>query len=239
MSKVIYAIGDLHGRADLLHAIRKIIDADAKKHGFSEKKIVYLGDYVDRGPNSKEILETLSKKPMQDFIEVHLKGNHEEMMYNAFRDGRKAFVDLWVNNGGDTTLASYGITENHYHLYNVTSRTVERHLDWMNALPTSHRDGRYFFVHAGIYPGIPLEDQENEVLLWIRKPFLHYKGLHIDSNKQLFKVVHGHTPSLGKVEIFDNRINVDTGSVWTGKQYAIALHDNMERIIQTPQFDKN
>lgn len=235
MTKVIYAVADMHGRVDLLRAIRKIIAADAKKHGFTEKKIVYLGDYIDRGPNSKEVLDTLINKPMEGFTEVHLKGNHEDMMYNAVK--RKYTVremDVWLYNGGYETLLSYGIDTKRNDPWN---KIPQEHIDWIGSLPTMHIDGGYVFVHAGIEPEIPLEQQRDEVLMWVRGKFLNYTGIHKNHLGQPFTVVHGHTPAK-EPEHLINRINLDTWSCYNGVQYAIALHNGNERLLKTPQFEK-
>ncbi len=248
MSKVIYAIGDIHGRLDLLIAIRKIIKEDAKKHGFEDKKIVYLGDYVDRGPESSGVIDTLMNKPMNGFTEIHLKGNHEEMMYKSIDefhrsiDGRSSFSswkDMWLTNGGNATLRSYGIDVGcvGQSWKSVVERITKKHLYWIKALPCRYIEDNYVFVHAGIQPGISLYNQKNKTMMWIRDVFTQCEDSFLDHMGNPYKVVHGHSPSLGGVTIKHNRIGLDTGAVWTGIQHAIALYDGQERVLKTPQFN--
>ncbi len=248
MTKVIYAVGDLHGRLDLLIAIRNMIKFDAKKHGFEDKKIVYLGDYVDRGPESAGVVDTLMNKPMDGFTEIHLKGNHEEIMYKSIDEsnrsigGRSSFGswrDMWLTNGGGPTLESYGIDVNTaVQSWNSVTKKINReHIHWMKALPCRYVEDNYVFVHAGLQPGVALYDQNNQVMMWIRDEFTHCDDPFLDHMNNPYKVVHGHTPSLGGVTIKHNRIGLDTGAVWTGVQHAIALHDGQERILKTPQFN--
>ncbi len=247
MSKVIYAIGDIHGRLDLLIAIRKIIRADAKKHGFEDKKIVYLGDYVDRGPDSKGVIDALMNKPMDGFTEIHLKGNHEEIMYKTLDESNRAIAgrssygswrDMWLTNGGVATLTSYGIDVNTavQNWNSIIKKVTKEHLYWIKALPCRYVEDDYVFVHAGVRPGVPLYEQKNQEMMWIRDLFLHYEGQHLDHMNNPYKVIHGHCPTSGEVEILHNRINCDTGSVWRGIQHAVAFHDGRERVLKTPQF---
>lgn len=250
MSKVIYAIGDIHGRKDLLVAIRKLIKADAKKHGFEDKTIIYLGDYVDRGPDSKGVVELLMNKPLEGFTNVCLKGNHEEIMFKSVewstrttgeRSSWSNWRDMWLQNGGRRTLASYGI--DHLALENqaygdkmVTWNDVidiipKEHIYWMKALPNYYVIDDYLFVHAGIRPGVPLWKQKAETMLWIRTAFLESEEDHG------YRVIHGHCPTKNFVDFRENRVNIDTGAVWYGEMYALALHDGQERVIKTPKFD--
>lgn len=248
MKKVIYAVGDLHGRLDLLIAIRKIIAADAKKHEFEDKKIVYLGDYIDRGPESAGVIDALMNKPVKDFTEIHIKGNHEEMMYKcldahnrsiAGRSSYGSWRDMWLTNGGIPTLESYGVDMNMAAQVWKTEiqKVTKEHLYWMKKLPCRYVEDNYVFVHAGLRPGVPLYDQKNEEMMWIRDRFLHAEGPHLDHMGNPYIVVHGHCPTKGEVEILHNRINLDTGAVWRGVQHAIALHDGQERVLKTPQFN--
>ncbi len=244
MSKVVYAIGDIHGRIDLLKTIRKLIKTDAKKHGFEDKTIVYLGDYVDRGPDSKAVVELLMNKPLEGFNNICLKGNHEEIMFKSVewstrstgsRTSWSSWTDMWMQNGGRPTLKSYGIDPNDIDSGKIKWQDIQNlipkeHIYWMKALPNYHVDGDYLFVHAGVFPGIALQDQRPEWLLWIRDRFL---DSDVDHG---YKVIHGHCPTDGAVDIRKNRINMDTGSVWRGVQYAIAIHDGQERFIKTPRF---
>lgn len=244
MSKVIYAIGDIHGRLDLLKVIRKLIKADAKTHGFDDKTIIYLGDYVDRGPDSKGVIDLLMNKPLEGFNNICLKGNHEEIMFKAvewstrstgMRTSWSSWPEMWMQNGGRRTLKSYGIDA-----YDLESGKIEwsdlinlipkDHIYWMKSLPNYIIDGDYLFVHAGIFPEVPLEQQDPRVFLWIRDRFLDSTEDHG------YRIIHGHSPTKGEVDIRSNRINLDTGSVWRGVQHALVIHDGQERYIKTPMF---
>ncbi len=244
MTKVVYAIGDIHGRRDLLVAIRKLIKADADKHDFDERTIIYLGDYVDRGPDSKGVVELLMNEPLDGFLNICLKGNHEEIMFKSVewstratgeRTSWSSWNHMWLQNGGRPTLKSYGIDA-----YDLESGKIEwsdlqdlipkEHIYWMKALPNYYVIDDYLFVHAGIKPGLPLWKQKPETMLWIRDAFL---DSDLDHG---YRVIHGHSPTRGFVDIRKNRINMDTGSVWNGVQYALAIHDEQERLIKTPMF---
>ena len=244
MTKVVYSIGDIHGRKDLLVALRKLIVADAKKNGFEDKTIVYLGDYVDRGPDSRGVIELLMNKPLEGFNNICLKGNHEEMMFKAVewytkgpgsRSSWTDWVQMWTTNGGWPTLRSYGIEREDIvggnEWENVEALLPKDHIYWMKALPNYYIDGDYLFVHAGIRPGLTLEEQTSNDLLWIRSEFINSIEDHG------YKVVHGHCPTKGEVDFKFNRINIDTGAVWRGVQHALVLHDGQERVIKTPKFE--
>jgi len=247
--KVIYACGDIHGRLDLLVAIRKLIVADAKKRNFEDKTIVYLGDYVDRGPDSCGVIELLMNKPLNDFTSIHLKGNHEEIMFKAVewstrttKSSMQSWRDMWLLNGGMPTLKSYGIDplaldNDAYADKKVTWSDVRdaiplEHIYWIKALQNSFIDGDYMFVHAGIMPGLPIQMQKPETMLWIRDRFLNDETAHD------YRIIHGHCPTKGFVDFRSNRVNIDTGAVWRGVQFALALHDGEERLIKTPELGR-
>lgn len=249
MTKVVYAIGDIHGRKDLLVALRKLIVADAKKNGFEDKTIVYLGDYIDRGPDSQGVIDLLMNKPLEGFNNICLKGNHEEMMFKAVEYSTRAthssiqsWRDMWVLNGGVPTLKSYGVqpnpvtewtgAEDLFDWDEIEEALPKEHIYWMKALPNYYLDGDYLFVHAGIQPGVPLDKQEPKTLLWIRNTFLDSIEDHG------YKVIHGHSTTRSEVDFKFNRINIDTGAVWRGVQHALALHDGQERVIKTPPLGK-
>lgn len=202
----IYAIGDIHGEKTLLDDLHRQILADAAARP-GDKRIVYLGDYIDRGPDSRGVVATLMTAPMP-FPSIFLMGNHEELCLAP--DPRD-----WLYNGGRETLASYG------------GRVEEAHRRWMEALALTHRAGRWFFAHAGIDPKVPLATQERDTLLWIRRPFLDYEG---DMPEGVI-VVHGHTPKR-RPEILPNRIGIDTGACYGGALSCAILTDKLEGILQ-------
>jgi serine/threonine protein phosphatase 1 len=185
-----YAIGDVHGRFDLLsRALDEIGDLEAQ-----DARLVMLGDYVDRGPQSREVVDELMRRSADERV-VCLRGNHEEMMLSGLEDPAAALQ--WLFNGGEATLASYG------------GKPPPEHLAWLRSLPVAYETEHQFFVHAGVRPGLPLDAQKREEMLWIRKPFL-------DSDEDFGKhVVHGHTPARAP-ELRANRSNLDTGAFHTG-----------------------
>jgi serine/threonine protein phosphatase 1 len=194
-----YAIGDIHGRHDLLQVLLDRIEAHAGSRGH---RLVFLGDYIDRGPGSAAVIETVrglqAKAPE---TVVCLKGNHEDMLLRVVAEPALAY--WWVGNGGDAALASYGVS--------APQEIPSDVLDWIGALPTWHEDRWRYFVHAGLRPGIPFQEQAEEDLIWIRQPFLavdHDFGKH---------VVHGHTPlHSARPETRPFRTNLDTGAVFGG-----------------------
>lgn len=230
----LYAVGDIHGRddllADLLDQIRE--DAASLPPGY-RRVLVFLGDYVDRGLQSSQVIERLTSMDMSPFEVVYLKGNHEQAMLQFLEDAQ--FGKTWKYYGGLETLHSYGVTEltlsddprdferarEHFaHVLPVT------HLDFLRRLHSSFECGDYFFVHAGVRPGLPLHRQIDEDLLWIRNEFL-------DSDMNFGKiVVHGHTPR-EDVEIRPNRVGVDTGAYMTGVLTALVLEGSDMRLLQT------
>jgi serine/threonine protein phosphatase 1 len=202
----IYAIGDIHGEKALLDDIHRQIAADAAMRP-GDKLAVYLGDYIDRGPDSRGVVSALMAGVLP-FPAVFLMGNHEALCLEPYAGD-------WLANGGRQTLASYG---------GAVSRS---HLEWMRALPLTHRHGGWFFAHAGIDPLLPLARQERETLLWIRRPFLEFAGAMPEG----VVVVHGHTPKRDP-EIRANRIGIDTGACYGGALTCAVLSDRLERIIQ-------
>jgi serine/threonine protein phosphatase 1 len=179
--------------------------------GANDFRIVFLGDYVDRGNRSREVVDLLIKTQAQapDQI-VCLKGNHEDMLLSAAKGGDDA---SWLNNGGDTTLASYGVSR--------ADEILPAHLAWFDALPLAITDEQRFFVHAGVRPGVPLQQQSKNDLLWIREPFLS------DPRDHGLYVVHGHTPIRARVpELRRNRLNLDTGAYFGGPLTAAAFDES-------------
>lgn len=220
----IYAIGDIHGRSDLLELVLGRIEADLEARPHAEPRIVFLGDYVDRGPDSRAVLERLLTLEAEPVATTFLLGNHDAYLLAYLEDPEMSDRGLhWFARGmgGAATLASYGVAD--------ASETVPlaTHDAFASAFPAAHRAflhraklmeavGSYLFVHAGIRPGVSLDGQEPEDLIWIREPFLSSRAQHG------LKVVHGHT-IVPFVEHHPNRIAVDTGAVRTGMLSCVVL----------------
>ena len=229
----IYAIGDVHGRADLLGTLQARIARDAARAAEARKVVVYLGDYIDRGPDSAGVLDRLIDGPLAGLEQIFLMGNHEDFFLQFLEDPEVGPV--WVRNGGDATLASYGLDtakdcccarEMADLSRSLQDKLPDRHREFLKGLSVSHREGDYFFVHAGIRPGVPLDRQVEEDLLWIREPFL------AAADDRDVVVVHGHTP-VAEAEVHRNRIAVDTGAVWSGRLTAAVLRGRRRRFLHT------
>ena len=217
----VYVIGDIHGRSDLLDRMTAVISADLKANPVEQSLTVTLGDYIDRGPDSRGVLERLTRNPFPTAF-IALKGNHELMFESFLQD--PSVGDQWRRFGGLETLTSYGIPvgsmmlgKGFEHAAQALNAAVPRsHLEFIGALKTSLSVGRYFLCHAGIRPGIPLDHQSVDDLLWIRGSFL-------DSRADFGKIiVHGHTPT-EEPEVRANRINIDTGAYMTNRLTCVAL----------------
>ena len=207
---LIYAVGDIHGRLDLLEAALMRIETDMRDR---RGKVIFLGDYVDRGPESCGVIELLIKARTAGA--VCLKGNHEEMMLRACRGDNDA-ATRWVFHGGDATLISYGASGR---VDETMRRVPQAHLNWLESLPTLAADDHRVYVHAGLMPNVPINEQEDESLLWIKEKFLR-------ASKRAFRdvdhIVHGHTPywaakpNADEPELLAHRTNLDTGAFLTG-----------------------
>ncbi len=223
----IYAIGDIHGRVDLLTALLEKIVADAGASAGLEHILVYLGDYIDRGPDSDRIIEILTAPPPAGFQAHYLMGNHEDMMVQ-FIDGEND-VQVWLGNGGRETLYAYGCDE----ILDLDQTRVDllaalpaRHLEFLRSLKSHHQNGDYLFVHAGIRPGVPIEAQSDTDMMWIRGSFLKSK-----ENFGKF-VIHGHSIR-PEPEICGNRIGIDTGAWRTGVLTCLVLDGTQKNFIST------
>lgn len=221
---VVWAIGDVHGRLDLLKPLTDAILADAAVVDASRKLVVFLGDYVDRGPESRGVIQFLIDLPKDRGIEWRfLKGNHEETMLNFLDD--PSVGTRWCEYGGDATLRSFGLrvpdlrhrVEAWTHVMaDLAHKLTPGELDFLENLELSVTVGDYFFVHAGARPGQPLERQSPDDLMWIRGTFL-------DSSVEFDRVVvHGHTP-VPDVHCDHRRIGVDTKAYASGVLAALRL----------------
>lgn len=229
----IYAVGDIHGRLDLLDAIHGRILRDILDFQGNRQVVVYLGDYVDRGLESREVLDRLLDAPLPGFETVYLKGNHEQTLLDFLDDSRVALD--WMNYGGDATLYSYGAGLEGPRSHPATLMRLQekfrenlpqRHLEFFQNLALAHEEGDYLFVHAGVRPGVPFDAQTESDLLWIRDEFL-------DSSVNFGKViVHGHT--ITRVpEVKKNRIGIDTGAFASGVLTCLVLEGGDGRFLDT------
>ncbi|MDJ0608693.1 MAG: metallophosphoesterase family protein [Kiloniellales bacterium] len=220
----IYAIGDIHGRSDLLRALHQKILADADASRATRRLVVYLGDYIDRGSDSRGVIDLLIEGPPPGFAAVYLIGNHEEFLLRSLED--ESAIRPWLMNGGQETCLSYGIDLRWGRLQEqLTAEIPAAHRSFFERLSYSHSEGDYFFAHAGIRPGVPLDEQQPQDLLWIREPFLSSEA---DHGKV---VVHGHTPT-GAPVLRHNRIGVDTGACYGGALTALALEEDRRAVLQ-------
>ena len=225
----LYVIGDIHGRADLLDRMIGEIGNDLAARPVADSLVVTVGDYIDRGPNSRGVIERLLANPFPARF-VPLKGNHELLLEGFLLNPEVA--GHWRRLGGLETMQSYGVPVGDMmrgREYLAAARALAQaipaaHFDFLGALRTSLTVGKYFICHAGVRPGVPLDRQSEEDLLWIRDEFL-------DSRTDFGKiVVHGHTPA-EKPELLPNRINVDTGAFMTGRLTCAAIDADGVRFI--------
>lgn len=232
---VVYAIGDIHGRLDLLDGIQQRIADDAMRRRATQRQVVYLGDYVSRGPHSAAVVERIRDWLPEGFERIALKGNHEDLMLR-FLGGEIDTGRHWFDYGGLETLAAYGVAIADRDARDDASvialgkglagRLPTSHMDFFHALQISHRAGDYFFVHAGVRPGVPLQEQSDRDCLWIRKAFLHSEADHGAV------IVHGHCIS-EQPEIRPNRIGIDTGAYRSGVLTCLVLDGESRSFLQT------
>jgi serine/threonine protein phosphatase 1 len=229
----VYAIGDIHGRLDLLNRLLTMIGQDDAARPEADTTLVFLGDYVDRGPDSAAVVDLLRQLAGDATMDAHfLAGNHEEVFLLALGGDERA-TRLFCRIGGRETALSYGVTPDEYE--RLSHAEVSARLQAL--VPGAHRDflagledvvviGDYAFVHAGVRPGKPLDAQRREDLRWIRDPFLGHRG-------RLEKlIVHGHTIS-DEVEMLPHRIGIDTGGFQTDRLTALGLEGEARWVLQT------
>lgn len=225
---MIYAIGDIHGRLDLLHVLRKKILKDAEtKEG--PHKIIFLGDYVDRGLDGKGVLDYLMTEPFGDeFEHIFLRGNHEEMLVGSLM-GTKNSLLFYLQNGGDITVRSFGLDpQSLYSDVEPWIKAIDPYYDWLRRLHYFHYVEGYMFVHAGVDSRFPMDEQDANTLMWIRGQFLN------DETDFGFRVIHGHCPTKGQPEVKHNRINVDTGACYTHRLTAVCI--DIDDVDHEPYF---
>ncbi|MBM3927930.1 MAG: serine/threonine protein phosphatase [Sphingomonadales bacterium] len=221
----VYAIGDIHGRADLLDDLLARIDADDAARTPKRRLMIFLGDLIDRGPDSAGVVDRILRMAGPD-VRV-LAGNHEELMLSAL-DGDREATRVFARAGGRETILSYGVDTQTYDRADFAELTElmrthvpPAHVAFLQGLENLIEIGDYAFVHAGIRPGVPLAEQRTEHLRWIRSGFLDHKQPHPRM------IVHGHTIT-DTVDERSNRIGIDTGAYASGKLTAIGL-DGAER----------
>lgn len=228
----VYAIGDVHGRLDLLRNLLGRIEQDNADRPSARTLVVFLGDLVDRGPDSAGVLEFLRRYRPPTLEPVFLMGNHEEVMLRLLGGERGGLLDRWLTYGGVETLASYGVhaaglrqlTERQA-LQEIIEDIPPAHTAFLETFADTFRFGDYLLVHAGIRPGVALHSQTQEDLHWIREPFLS------DTRNHGFVVVHGHT-IVDAVEERSNRIGIDTGAYCTGLLTAIGIEEGERWFLQ-------
>ena len=227
--KRVYAIGDIHGEAGLFKQLLDRIEADSAARDEADVRIVLLGDFIDRGPASAGLLLALAG--CADPRLVILRGNHEASMVAAWH-GDTAALALWLRFGGVATLLGLGAdpakleSDDPARLLATVRRCVAPEMiDWLDALPASYELDDYFFTHAGIRPGVALDEQVEEDLLWIRRPFLGSRRRHAKI------IVHGHTIDPA-VRLGANRIGLDTGAHRYGRLTALGLEDDRQWTLE-------
>jgi serine/threonine protein phosphatase 1 len=231
----VYAIGDVHGRLDLLDDLLVRIRQDADRHPSDRaRSLVFLGDYIDRGSESRGVVERLLTDPLPGFATVRLMGNHEEAML-AFLDGESDGLD-WLSFGGVETLMSYGVPLRSLPRTGDAVRALRvalaaavpaHHVELIRRCTLHHSVGDYLFVHAGVRPGIPLERQTPTDMMWIRDDFLRAR---IPLRGRV--VVHGHT-ICDLPQNRGHRINIDTGAFASGRLTSLALRGSGRRFLST------
>jgi len=231
----VYAVGDIHGRLDLLEDLLRRIREDAGRHtGDTERVLIFLGDYIDRGPASCGVVDRLLEGPLEGFTTIRLMGNHEEALL-SFLDSISDGLD-WLTFGGLETLLSYGVPlrtlpntgQQVGELRQALAEAVPKaHLDFFRRCVFRHSIGDYVFVHAGVRPGVALERQTTSDLMWIRDDFLRVR---VPLPGRV--VVHGHT-IVDLPQDRTHRINLDTGAFISGRLSCLALRGEERRFIST------
>ena len=232
---VVYAVGDIHGRAELLDRLLDKIRVDAAARPEQRKVLIYQGDYIDRGLESRQVIDHLIAQGDDDFERVFLRGNHEDAMLRFLETTE--IGTSWKGFDGDATLYSYGVDvfgappdglDRMDHIRNqLRDKVASDHIAFLEGLELSHEEGDYFFVHASVRPGIRLDKQDTNDMMWIRDEFLNSRQ---DFGKV---VVHGYSIRPQPV-VQSNRIEIDTGAFASGALTALVLWDSEHSFLQTP-----
>lgn len=224
----IYAVGDIHGCADLLEGVFRRIDADCASFASPRTVEVYLGDLIDRGGASRRVIDLLIERKLKHEV-VCLKGNHEDLALR-FLNSPHIFEE-WADLGGRETLMSYGLTplarkpDEMAALAGAFAAALPpAHRNFLLGLPAFYSCDDFFFVHAGVKPGVPLERQREQDLLWIRQEFLSW-----DAPFEKM-IIHGHTP-VRVPDFRDNRVNVDTGAYATGHLSCLRVEGSELQLV--------
>lgn len=225
-----YAVGDIHGRLDLLESLLRRIEEDIASRDRRKTFIIFLGDFIDRGPESAGVIERLRTYNPPSATPIFLTGNHEEVLSDLLQ-GKRGILTSWLKFGGSECARSYGLDplmlgrmDEEAAIEILSERVPRSHREFIENLADTFSFGDYLFVHAGIRPGVKLEDQALSDLRWIREPFLSADTRHG------FVVVHGHT-IVKKVEERHNRIGIDTGAYQSGILTAVVVEDDHRRYI--------
>jgi len=226
----LYAVGDVHGCDSMLAGAHAKIAKDLADRPVADHRIVHVGDYCDRGPDSAGVVERLAALTAGDPRVICLRGNHDQMLIDFLGDPATG-GEMFLFNGGEATLASYGVPARFgpRRGYAALARALgeampAHHRAFFDGLALTARFGDYLFVHAGIRPGVPLDKQHPEDLVWIREEFLW------DDRDHGFVVIHGHTPS-DTDKVRPNRINIDTGAVYGGTLTCLRLEGTDYRFL--------
>jgi serine/threonine protein phosphatase 1 len=227
-----YAVGDIHGRLDLLDILLARIEADRATRPAKRTYLVFLGDFIDRGPASAGVIERLrTYRPHRTRL-VFLAGNHEEVLLRVLA-GDAAILADWLKFGGAECVQSYGIDpdalrrmEDEAAVAAVRAAVPRAHVEFLESFADTFRFGDYLFVHAGVRPGVAVEEQDRKDLRWIREPFLS------DAKEHGFVVVHGHT-IVPRVDERPNRIAIDTGAYHSGILTAVGIEDEERWFLST------
>lgn len=227
-----YAIGDVHGRLDLLNRLLAAIERDDQCRPQRKTAVIFLGDLVDRGPDSRGVIERLRHYRHDRIKPYFLAGNHEEVLLRLI-GGERGILTSWLKYGGRQCLASYGfdpekldVRDERAAISLIRQVIPSSHVSFLTSFSDTLRFGDYLFVHAGIRPGVDLSLQSQTDLRWIREPFLQDKTDHG------MIVVHGHTIS-NEVEMEENRIGIDTGAYRTGRLTAVAVDGDERWLLDT------